>query len=392
MRLKKRSIIQITITAMVILNCIIYDLYINDLTSLKLLSIGDLNPYGGWSALKSSLTDVSYRWRGVTKAIALTISIAVTSIFFGRVFCGYICPIGTLQDFFKSMANKLGIKDKKLPQRKSLRPEIIKYFVFILVLVLSTIGLGNYISPISPWLAYLNLFMGINIRIGFIVLLMIIFLSLFYRRIFCRCFCPLGAFQSLLYAIGPLGINRNESCDGCSICLNNCPVDIEYRDDIEISPECVNCIECTESTCVKNTAGYSIKFAGRKLENNRYIAISLALFFLIYAFLPLSQTYGKPQGIMNMVNIKEGVYQGIGVGFGGNIQVQVTVKDNKINKIDVISHRETSGYYEEVYRNICREIIETQNLNIDVISGATATSRGFLSGVKSGVSQAMNKD
>lgn len=392
MKPRKRSIIQIAITAIVILNCIIYYLYINDLIKIKILSIGDLNPYGGWSALKSFFTDVSYRWRGITRAIALTISIALTSFFFGRIFCGYICPLGSLQDFFKFVANKLGIKEKELPQRENLQPETIKYFVLILVIVLSTIGLGNYISPISPWLAYLNLFMGISIEIGFIVLIIIILLSMVYRRVFCRCFCPLGAFQSLLYAVGPLKINRNEGCGGCSKCLDNCPVDIKYSDDIEILPECINCLQCTESICIKNTDGYSIKFAGRRIKNNQYIAISLGLLFLIYGFLPIFQTHGGASTIMNIGNVQEGDYQGMGVGFGGNILIEVTIKDNKVSKIDIINHRETSGYYEEVYRNISREIIETQNLNIDVVSGATATSRGFLNGVKSGVSQSMNKD
>ncbi|AOT69560.1 4Fe-4S binding protein [Geosporobacter ferrireducens] len=392
MRLKKRSRIQIAITVMILSNCILYYLYLNDLSSLKLLSIRDLNPYGGWSVLKSLFTDVSYRYRGITKAMALTLSIAVTAALFGRIFCGYICPIGALQDFSRFIGDKLGVKEKKLPQHKSFQPEKIKYFLLILLLVLSTIGLGHYLSDLSVWLAYVNLFTGIDIGTGFILLVIITCLSMIYRRVFCRCFCPLGAFQGLFYAIGPLKVNRNESCNGCSTCLDHCPVGIRYSEATEISPECINCLQCIESTCVKNTAGYSIQFAGRRLKNSVYITISLGLLFLIYALLPLSQSYGGSPGRNGMGNIAEGIYQGTGVGFGGNIQVQVTVKENKIEKIDLIDHRETSGYYEEVYRSISRAIIETQSLNVDVISGATATSRGFLNGVKSGVSQAMSKD
>ena len=53
MKSKKRSLIQIAITILVILICIIYYLYINDIINWKILSLGDINPYGGWSALKS---------------------------------------------------------------------------------------------------------------------------------------------------------------------------------------------------------------------------------------------------------------------------------------------------------------------------------------------------
>lgn len=392
MKHRKRSIIQLAITLMVILNCIIYYLYIKDQIDIRVLSIGDLNPYGGWSALKSLFTDVSYRWRGVTRAIAMTISIMVTSLLMGRIFCGFICPIGFIQDFFKFMGNKIGIKDKMLIKGKVFNPQWIKYFVLILLLMLTTIRLGNYISPLSPWLAFLNIFMGIKIKIGFIVLIMIVILSLWYKRIFCRIFCPLGAFQSLMYAIGPLKINRNEICNGCSICLDDCLVDIEYSHELEISPECINCLKCTETNCIKNSRGYSIKFAGKKIKNNLYIAMSLGIFLSIYVFVPLLFPYGGQNTMLNIGDIESGVYQSVGVGFGGTMLIEVTVEENKLSKIEVIKHRETSGYYEEVFKNMGREIIQSQNLNIDAISGATVTSRGFLSGVKNGVSQAMNKN
>lgn len=148
MKSKKRSLIQIAITILVILICIIYYLYINDIINWKILSLGDINPYGGWSALKSYFTDLSYRWRGITKSIALTIGISITALLMGRFFCGFICPIGTLQDFFKYIGTKLEIKERKLPKGKGFSPEILKYFVLLLVLVFSILGLENLISPI----------------------------------------------------------------------------------------------------------------------------------------------------------------------------------------------------------------------------------------------------
>lgn len=116
MRLKKRSLIQLLITSFIVLNFVTYGLYINDFIDFKFLSIGDLNPYGGWSALKSSFTEVAYRLRGITKPIALTISIVVTATLFGRIFCGYICPIGAMQDFFKFLGSRFGIKEKNFQE------------------------------------------------------------------------------------------------------------------------------------------------------------------------------------------------------------------------------------------------------------------------------------
>jgi uncharacterized protein with FMN-binding domain len=90
--------------------------------------------------------------------------------------------------------------------------------------------------------------------------------------------------------------------------------------------------------------------------------------------------------------LKDGIYQGLGVGFGGNMIIRTTVEDNKIRSIEITSHKETQGYYEEVFKTMTRAIIKTQNLNVDVISGATVTSRGFLGGVKSGVGMAMEDE
>lgn len=390
MNLKKRSAIQITATVTVIAASIIYCLYINNYIDFRVLSIGDMNPYGGWSALKSTFTDLSYRWRGFSRSIALSVAAAVTALLMGRFFCGFICPIGALQDFFKYLGTKIGLKEIKLHNFKHFyfKPEILKYIILIIVLVLSILGMGNLISPFSPWLAYLNIFTGFNFYSGFIILLIIMLASLFVKRIFCRYFCPFGAFQSLLYAIGPLKISKSQNCNKCSHCLKNCPVSIENTHDAIISPECINCLECT-STCIKGNEGYAMKFAGRKIDSNKYIIICLILFFGIYAFLPFVPSSYDSQLIGNIGNIKDGIYKGNGIGFGGNMEIEVSINENEIKEIKIINHEETSGYYEEVFREISKEIVKTQSLNEDAVSGATATSRGFLNAVKDAVSKSL---
>lgn len=389
MRLKKRSIIQLAFSLVVIATMIIYSLYINEYIDYKILSIGDLNPYGGWSALKSFFTDVSYRFRGISASIALTAAICLTALFFGRFFCGYICPIGAFQDFFTYLGNKLHIKEIKLPRWKNLHLEIIKYFILVLVLVLSIVGLGNIISPFSPWVSYLNLFMGFTIRIGSVVLLIIAVLSLFIRRIFCRAFCPLGAFQTLLSVIGPSSLESGQSCNGCTYCLKNCPVHIEKPRGEEISPECVRCMECVNTACIKGTEGYRMKFGKLHISNKVYVNISLVLLMAAFLLLPTIDPKASREAMAQIEGLKDGAFIGTGTGFGGDIQVEVLVEENRIKDIKVLFHNETTGYYEEVFRTLPRHIVENQNLNVDAISGATTTSRGLLNAVRRGISQAL---
>lgn len=391
MKREKRQIIQILVTILVIINCIIYSLYLGDYIDFKLLSTGQLNPYGGWSELKSLFTDVGYRFRGISRALALTIAITLTSLLLGRFFCGFICPIGSMQDFFGFIGRKLGIKKIKLAKGRVLSGEIFKYLVLIGLLVASIFGLGTLIAPYSPWTSYLNLFTGLKFQIGLIVLILIALLSIFVNRVFCRYFCPLGAFQSLLYGIGPLKIHEGGNCKDCTRCLSDCPVEIEEANDGVISPECINCLRCTERKCIKGTSGYSLRFGERKLNGNLYIILALTLFISLYTFLPAIGVKSSTNSLSNLGEVQDGVYNGVATGFGGNIRLELKIDKGKIREINTLEESETSGYYEEVYKSISRELLERQSLDIDGISGATSTSRGFLNAVKSALSQALKK-
>lgn len=416
MKLKLRNVIQIIITLAVIAICFIYYLYIRDIISMKILSVGDMNPYGGWSALKSAFIDISYRFRGISKSIALTIAIISTSLLMGRFFCGFICPIGALQDFFKYIGKKLNIKEMHLGRSRHFNPEIIKYLILIFVLVLSILKMGIVVSVYSPWIAYLNIFMGFKFIRGTWILFLIIIVSLFVKRIFCRLFCPLGAVQALFYAIGPLKIVSSTGCKECKKCISNCPVDIDNAEyvektgntssfkninqikninnikDIEISPECINCLECTNSECFKGGEGYTIKFAGKTIKSISYVIISMIILLGIYFILPIVPLSTNNNIIEQIGIIENGTYIGESMGFGGKIIVEIYVSDNKINKIFVDKHSETSGYYEEVFKIISGEIVEEQNIGVDSVSGATVSSRGMINAVRDAVSKAIDRN
>lgn len=381
---EKRTVIQIITTLVVILSCLIYSIYINEIIDFRILSIGDMNPYGGWSALKSAFTDLSYRWRGFSRSIALTTGIALTAFLMGRFFCGFICPIGSMQDFFKYLGSKWGFKEIKF----SHKPDLLKYLILILVMVLSILGMGNLISPYSPWLAYLNMILGFKFQFGTVILLFIILVSLVGRRIFCRYLCPLGAFQSLLYAIGPLKIKKG-NCD-CSYCLRDCPVSEgqSLPESEEISPECINCMKCI-NTCIKNREGFSINFGNKKLKTTTYIGVCIFILLGSYILLPLTSSNSSVQAITSIDNINDGSYEGSGIGFGGPMSVEITIQNKEITNIKVLEQRETSGYFEEAFREISYEITESQNLNVDAISGATSTCRGFLNAIKDAVNKSI---
>lgn len=389
MRIRKSVILQLLTFIFILMSSILYAMYLKGILDFRLVSPSDLNPYGGWSHLKGFFTDVSYRWRGVTKGISLSIGITVLSLMGGRFICGNICPIGSIQDLFNHIGIKLKLRQLKILNKKGL--DLIKYIFLILVIFLSVIGFGYRLAPFSPWLGLLNLLSGNITLIGTIVLVIIAIVSLFTKRLFCRFLCPLGSYQSLVSAIGIHSIRTDAKCEGCNYCLRDCVVELKSGKNSQMPPECVACLRCVDSNCIKTKDGYKVYLGKKKLTENNYLLIGIIILVSIYTILPLAFSGNNSGWSMDSLDLQDGVYIGVGSGFGGRIMIDLEINNNRIESINSRSHNESSGYFEEVFRNHSREIIRNQNLNVDVISGATATSRGYLGAVRNALSQSMEQ-
>lgn len=79
--------------------------------------------------------------------------------------------------------------------------------------------------------------------------------------------------------------------------------------------------------------------------------------------------------------LKDGVYQGTGTGFAGDIVVAVQIKDRQIVAIDILSSSDDAAFFNRAKAVIDR-IIESQKLDVDTVSGATYSSKGIISAVK----------
>lgn len=80
-------------------------------------------------------------------------------------------------------------------------------------------------------------------------------------------------------------------------------------------------------------------------------------------------------------SMKDGVYTGTGTGFGGEILVEVEVKDHRIAGIEILSAEgEDSAYFSQA-KTLLDEILLSQDTDIDTVSGATFSSRGILDAV-----------
>jgi|GEM_PF-1329469 len=97
-----------------------------------------------------------------------------------------------------------------------------------------------------------------------------------------------------------------------------------------------------------------------------------------------------PTQNMTFTNLNDGVYEGEAKGFNSskNIKVKVTVQGGVITDISLIDHGETAGYFgEERARILAQRIIDKKSSDVDIISGATFSSRGFINAVVNAVKQ-----
>ena len=221
---------------------------------------------------------------GVFPYFLLAVLIIVL-LFSNRVFCGWICPIGSIQDLCAAMPTK----KKKLKIHKSLLK--IKYVIIIFPLVIFIFPLG--ITKNTNFLFYLdfktqigafaeqpigffslsefifvyfphlvqNIFLPAQFGAlelgGYIILFvysLIIVLSFWYPRIYCRYICPFAAVSSAVTEYSFLKLARNPvRCVGrseCGICEDVCPKQIRILDEpfqsFSGKGECNFCLECKE--------------------------------------------------------------------------------------------------------------------------------------------------
>ena len=86
---------------------------------------------------------------------------------------------------------------------------------------------------------------------------------------------------------------------------------------------------------------------------------------------------------------KDGTYEGEADGFGGTVAVVVTVKDGKIEAVEVTSAEKEDSAYLAMAEDIIPKIIEAQSAEVDTISGATFSSTGIKNAAEQALEQAV---
>jgi len=183
----------------------------------------------------------------------------ITAIIFGRVFCGWVCPMGAVQHFvFKKETNK---KVRNFEPNSRIH-NILRYgkYLFLAILIVTVvITKTNWFSSIDPFKALFNLDFAI---IPTIILGVVLIASLAIGFPWCKYICPLGAFFAIFSRYSLFKVKINEKCTNCKVCHTTF-CDYKSIKPGELKPEviqmeCVRCGECI-SRCPYNAINFTIR-------------------------------------------------------------------------------------------------------------------------------------
>lgn len=135
---------------------------------------------------------------------------------FGRVFCAGVCPFGALQEL-------VNVKNYRLSKAVTTALGVIPWLYLIFAILYAVTRSRFIICQFDPFIGIFRLGGDVGLLLfGALLLIM----SVFTGRPFCRFICPYGALLSLFSSVSIWKIRiTRESCINCELCHNSCPVD-----------------------------------------------------------------------------------------------------------------------------------------------------------------------
>ncbi len=212
------------------------------------------------------------------------VMVIILTMVLGRIFCGWICPLGTLIDASDTFTVS---SDKKMVYFPWVKFSLL---VIVLMAAILSIQLTGFLDPIPLLTRSVTVFLypvfvfilegllGFFLDIGFLenflfnvydilkgtllplnavmfsgfLLISIIFFAILFagvldRRFWCKNLCPLGALLALFSGKRLYKRKVSEDCTSCGLCEKICPMNAIKEDFINTNKaECINCMDCLQ--------------------------------------------------------------------------------------------------------------------------------------------------
>ncbi len=303
-------------------------------------------PFGGLQAFGTFLINNSLACSMSMVQIAMGLVLAVGVIFFSKLFCGYLCPLGTLGEAMGRVGQKLRLQINIVPggiADRLLRG--VKYALLFTILYNTFLTSELFCKKLDPYYAMATGFQGEIVVWMTVVTLCLLFVGGFFVKMFwCKYICPLGAASNIFkyfflliiaglvaWILGLLGLENvwvwilaavcvsaalleiftlrswgaptmtivrdDDACNGCGLCQKRCPYSIAVPDLTKVRH--IDCTLCGE--CVSSCHADALQVSGKR--SMRYVPFVMTVVLFVIAVV-LGQTVELPT-----IDLKWGNYE-----------------------------------------------------------------------------------
>ena len=232
---------------------------------LSTASLHALCPFGGVVTLYNLATVGTLIQKIHASAVVLLGLVLLLAVLFGPVFCGWVCPLGSIQEWFGKLGKRLFRKryNTFVPRKLD---RVLRYFRFAVlawVVFVTARSATLLFANVDPYNALFTFWFEEASLPALIILGVTLLGSLFIERPWCKYACPYGALLGVFNKFRIFKIRRAPStCIACNRCTHVCPMNIDVAKRETVSDlQCISCLECTsERTCpVQDTVEMSLK-------------------------------------------------------------------------------------------------------------------------------------
>ena len=288
-------------------------------------------PVGGLEALTTYLVNGSLPCSMSSLQIMMGIMLAAGVVLFSKLFCGYLCPLGTVQDLLMKARKGLHIKgiDVKNGSVADSILRIFKYGLVFWIFYMTATSSELFCKNLDPYYAVATGFKGeITLWMSIVTVSLVVLGSFFINMFWCKYLCPLGAISNslkfwiwivvlfLIYWIcGLVGLNipwwallavfciagylleilnrkpkyqilnvikDPNACTHCGICNKKCPYGIDVDGLGEGRLDSVDCTLCGECVAACPTNALHIGVCRNKKSGfGKYLPALLTVILVI---------------------------------------------------------------------------------------------------------------
>ena len=289
-------------------------------------------PMGGLQAFATYLAQNSLPCSMSSLQVMMGLALVAAVVLFSKLFCGYLCPLGTVQDIIKRLRVKFRIKSVKIANGSAIDKilRIIKHALLFLIFYMTVEESELFCKNLDPYYAVATGFQGeITLWMSIVSICVLVIGSLVVDMFWCRYLCPLGAISNSLkfwvwigvlfgvyFAANVIGagipwavllgafciigyllevfnakpkyqilhVLKNESaCNNCGLCQKMCPYHIDLRTFHNGKINHVDCTLCGE--CVAACANKALNVGIKENKVGKFrkvvpalLAVALTLF------------------------------------------------------------------------------------------------------------------